>query len=467
MKNFFLVFVLLICGASVASAVSLDEYLGQVKGQHAGYKAANKQSDGYKELQKKAKLVTAPNFFATAESGYNNQTTALINARYNKVTTQNYTTGISHNSAYGINTKFTYAVNKYVYNSLVTTNDLAANNYQSRPIIEINVPLLQGRFGSLTKATVDSYDSQSEAQKYYAQNVALTTIIAAEQSYWNLVAARKILQIQNLAANQAKKILDYVAKRERMNLGETADVLQARALVETKSLDLRQAQNDVRYATLNFNRYRYVESYDFDDLLDEIDFVKIDNAVISQVKPNSRPDVKAAKSNMKAAVASAVVEEENAKPNLNLYGAYAFKGAQPGFNSVVNNSFNDTGREALVGVRFSVPFYIGTMMDIQQGAKQVASAARQTYQQKTFDEEKDWQDLIGQLIYYQQRAKLAREIEMAQKKKLENERVRLRQGRTSTYQVLLFEQDYCQSQINTILSANQFLALMAQKKLYD
>lgn len=444
----------------------MDEYLDQVKGQHVGYNAASQQSEAYGLLQKKADLVTAPSFFATAESGYNNQTAALINARFNKVSTQSYTAGVAYTAPFGVTSKFTYAVNKYNYNGLVTTSPLTSQNYQSRPIIELTVPLLQGRFGSLTRATVESIEGQNETLKYNALNVEYSTLIAAEQSYWNLVAARKILQIQIIAANQAQKILDYVTKKERMNLGETADVMQARALVETKKLDLRQAQNDVRFASLNFNRYRYIESNEADDELEEFNLGEIEGTVISKVKPDSRPDVKAAKANMKNAVANAIIDEETNKPSLNVYGAYAFKGAQPGFYSTFNNSFNNTGQEGLVGMKFSVPFYFGTIMDIQHGAKESASAARHTYMQKTFDEEKDWNDLIGQLTYYQERSVLAHKIENAQKTKLENERQRLRQGRTSTYQVLLFEQDFCQSQINTILSANQFFLLLAQKKLY-
>ncbi len=70
------------------------------------------------------------------------------------------------------------------------------------------------------------------------------------------------------------------------------------------------------------------------------------------------------------------------------------------------------------------------------------------------------------LEYYRDRTALAKEIEKAQKSKLSNERARLKQGRTSTYQVLLFEQDYCASQINAINSAAQFYVLLAQKKLY-
>ncbi len=447
-------------------ALTLEQYLDQVKGQNGIYAAADKREEGYKLLQKKANLVTAPSFFASAETGYNEQITALPFFRYNKIVTQNYSTGISQNSAFGVNSKFTYALNKIHYNGLDSSNPLAVSNYQTRPVLEVTIPLLQGRFGALTRANRDVLNSQSEAQKFLAQATSIATLIEAEQGYWKLAATKKIIEIQRLAVGQVQKILEYAQKKESMNLGEHADVLQATALVETKKLELRQAENDARYASLLFNRYRHVDSDLSLDELNAIDFAKIDAAVMSAIKPGSRPDIKAAKSNMDAAIAGAKVEEENNKPSLNLYGAYAFKGVQYGATDAMNNAFTPRGKEGLVGVKFSVPFYIGDIMDIQKGAKMNAQAARDEYRQKAFNEENDWKDLIAQIFYYKERVSLARAIEAAQKSKLENERKLLKQGRTSTYQVLLFEQEYSQSQINTISSASQFLSLLAQRKLY-
>lgn len=453
--------------APKSNALSIDEYIGQVKGENGDYTAASQRDEAYELLKRKAAIVTAPNFFASAETGYNEQITALPFFRYNRIATQNYSVGITQNSAWGINSTFTYAFNKIAYNGLATTNELAVNNYQTRPVIAITIPLLQNRFGSLTRATRDSIEQQNEALKYNAQTALVTTLITAEQSYWNLAAAKKIVEIQALAASQAQKILDYVKKKEVMNLGEAADVLQARALVETKKLELRQAQNDLRQVGRAFNRFRYINADEVNDVLGEINLTKIQQTILPRIKESSRPDVKAAHANMKAAIATAKVDEETNKPSLNLYGSYAFKGVQAGAADAFNASLNARGKEGLVGVKFSVPFYFGALMDIQKGARISADAARNEYRQKLFNEDSDWENLILNLKFYQEKTVLAKAIETAQKRKLENERSLLKRGRTSTYQVLLFEQEYCQAQINVITSANNFLALMAQKKLYE
>ena len=84
-----------------------------------------------------------------------------------------------------------------------------------------------------------------------------------------------------------------------------------------------------------------------------------------------------------------------------------------------------------------------------------------------FEQENDWQNMVQNLSIYKENLKLSQAIEAAQKSKLEYERRLLKQGRTTTYQILLFEQDFSNSQITTIQLAYQMLALIAEEKLYN
>ena len=61
---------------------------------------------------------------------------------------------------------------------------------------------------------------------------------------------------------------------------------------------------------------------------------------------------------------------------------------------------------------------------------------------------------------------LAKEIEKTQQKKLENERARMKMGRSVLYQVVLFEQDYANSQLLTLKTELQILAFLSQMKTY-
>jgi outer membrane protein TolC len=57
-------------------------------------------------------------------------------------------------------------------------------------------------------------------------------------------------------------------------------------------------------------------------------------------------------------------------------------------------------------------------------------------------------------------------LEKTQLNKLEHERIRRSQGRTTTQQVLNFELDYEQAQLSRLRAMSEMLQLIAQMKLY-
>ena len=82
-------------------------------------------------------------------------------------------------------------------------------------------------------------------------------------------------------------------------------------------------------------------------------------------------------------------------------------------------------------------------------------------------QEIDWKNLIQNFKDWQENLKLSMQIEAAQKAKLENERNLLSKGRTSTYQILVFEQEFSNAELNTQQIAQKLYELIADQKLYQ
>ena len=292
-------------------------------------------------------------------------------------------------------------------------------------------------------------------------------MVNSEKAYWTLVYARKAVEINRRAVESAKKILDYVSKREKMNLGDKSDVLQAQASFEARQLVLKQAENDEKIAVKIFNKQRNTNLDEAPESLDEFDLKKLQTYLVPKVKAADRFDVKASEASMKAAVASAKSEEESSKPSVNLYGSHSLTQIKDTPYKAVANSFAPNGIGSKIGINFSMPINFGLTSDLQQGAIKNASAARITYRQKLLDQQNDWESLIQNMESYKQNLTLSLAIEAAQKSKLENERQRLRQGRTSTYQVLLFEQDFANAELNTQQLTYKLVEAIANSKLYQ
>jgi outer membrane protein TolC len=462
----FFIFLIFLIISNSSFALSLEEYLAQTKEQNLGYKASQTASEASDLLSNKAFLLTSPNLFATAQNGFEKQNQAVTFVRYAKLKTENYSIGVEQDFSFGLNGKLYYNVDRNEYEGLTSTS-FTPISYQTNPVLQLTVPLWQGVLGSEIKARRDLTYYSNQADQFNSKADSVSFMIDAEKSYWQLVMTKEIVIISKDALTQAQKLLQSAVKKARMNLGEKADVLQAQADVENKKLQLKQAENEARIAARNFNQKRYVNSDIVKDKLSEINFNNLEKLFINKEMPGIRADVKAAAANTKSAVASAKVEEESNKPKLDLSGQYGFNGLETRRSEAINSSFAQSGDEAYIGIKFSMPLAIGLQSDIKKGAKASASAARMDYRQKVFDQQNDWQNLLQNLQDYQENLRLSRKIENLQKLKLTNERSLLKQGRTSTYQVLLFEQDYNQARINTIKNAYQLLNLIAEKKNYD
>lgn len=461
----------LFLSVSCAYALSFEEYLAQVKRDNLAYQSANENQDSFELLKKKAKLVTALKLYATAERGFVEQNQALAIFRFNRIYTQTNKVGVVYDSEIGLKTNLYYSMISNDYKGLNTSNlpnpALAMANTQAIPTLEVSLPVWQNGFGSATRASRDSLLYSNQAQQYLAKADAVSQLVDAEKTYWYLVYVRKVLEINKRALENAKKIYDYVYKKNQMNLGDKSDVLQAKALLEAKQLMLKQAQNNLKIANRTFNQKRLIQSDIVDDQLELFDVNSLEKYVFSAVRANDRVDFKAKQALMKSAIANAKIEEENHKPNLNLYASYSMTQIERNRNIAIQNSFDEKGRAGKVGLEFSVPINIGLGLDVQKGARKAMSSQKINFKNEQALQELDWQNLIQNLVNYQENLRLALAIEKAQKVKLENERRLLKQGRTSTYQILVFEQDFSNAELNTQEIAYKFHELIAQKRFYD
>ena len=450
--------------------LSLDQYLNQVRDKNLNIEQANQSDQSFELLKKKAKLVSAIKLYGFSEAGFAEQNRALQFLRYKSVQTQNNRLGFSQESEFGINSNIYYSLNNTRYIGLApgfTTSALATKNTQAIPVFEFSIPLWQNFLGKVTTAKKNASFYENESKQLSAKALSLAELVNAEKKFWHLVFAQKNLEIQNRALNSASKILDYLSKKEKMNLAEKSDVLQAKAIVESKKLAVKQAENFLKISARNFNQSRNLSSDEVKEKLTNFDLVKLQNLSLSSVRNSDRLDVKSSQAQLQASLALAKIEEENNKPSLNLYTSYAVNQVEPNRIDAVSATFDRSAPNGKIGLEFSMPLNIGVSADIRKGARLQASSHKTSYQEKLLQQEVDWKNLIQNFKDWQDNLKLSMQIESTQKSKLENERNLLSRGRTSTYQILVFEQEYSNAELNTQQIAQKLYELIAEQKLYQ
>jgi len=449
---------------SKETELSLELFLKQVKNNNKNLRGSHLISTGVAQRVNDGELLLAPTFFSTYNYLSDKKETAAPSFQGTSTRADMYSIGIQKLTNFGLSAKLSY--------SMMHTNikDAALitipNYYTAYPQLDINFSFLRNGFGSEVKAQQIALEAANKATSYSEAFKEKISLVEAEKAYWRLALARKALLVRKEVRDRAQKILSWATRRVKTQLGDRSDMLQAQAGLELRKLELIEAQNEVRTAALAFNSARNIES----DIVPE-SLTAIAPELLTDLSPidknDTRLDIKAAEQIQLIALANAQLAKEKAKPSLDVFASAALNGRDANKNTARSESLTSKYPTNSIGVTFSTPLYFGLSSNIFSGTEKEKQGAILNYEHKLFEQEQEWNDLNSRLKEAQSRLKLTKTIESIQKEKHENEQARLLRGRTTTYQALLFEQDYAQAQLIHIRTQAEILGLYTQLKIFQ
>ena len=89
-----------------------------------------------------------------------------------------------------------------------------------------------------------------------------------------------------------------------------------------------------------------------------------------------------------------------------------------------------------------------------------------SFDRKVFEQDREWKDLTQKFHDVKKRLLISQKMEAIQKEKWSYELDRHRQGRTTTYQVIMFEQDYTNAYSSRLRIEADLLRLFTQLKTF-
>ena len=475
MRKFHLRFLLLIGGlsASLAHAENIDDkqilsitdFLNQAREKHDNYKSARTQSEAAQFKINERRIMLAPSLFGSTQYAYDAKPNAFTS--YDSVVTKTYQLGLSQISSTGLSGKIYYNVLDASYSNLKINGQLIdAHGVQASPVLELSLPLWRNWMGSETKTQILQGEEQnqqiSSSQRFQMKNV----LVQSANAYWSLVLARETVRVASDAVKRNEHLLTWHRKRAQDGLGEKSDVLQADAALQLNQINLKNARDAEITAARAFNLARGVESATVTENLMPLTPEYIDK-LHPPKRMELREDIKAAASQLKLTDAAAHLNDERYKPTLELFGLAALNNGDPTDGSAIRNSFTTSNPTNMVGLRINMPLAGRLISDVRQGLIKDKLAAEETYQRKTLELNDTWNSLNEKFIQTQERFRLYTDLEKKQKEKFDNEQSRRSAGRTTTQQVLLFENDYETAQLSRIQALYDFFNVYAQMKLFE
>ena len=496
-----LIFFLMIFFSPIVSAenrthLDLQGFLEQVRNKNTGIQGAALSSESAGVRSSEGKLLLSPTFYSTFQFTSDSKLAPINFLPFKSINSQTYSLGVSKLTSFGLQAKLHYDIYAQTYLfpdgksfQQITGGNAGGSNFLSffsptyvnaSPGLELSQNLWSNAWGRATQATQDLLESQALAEHFNTRFQARSLLAQAEMTYWRLAASRQATRIQSEALDRAQKIYTWNVRRATLHLTDSADVIQSEALVKMRELNLVSAKNAEKIAARDFNSARNLDS----DLVPE-QLSELKPALLKEISvPEGfafRDDVRAAEKASHAQAARAIVSAEKDTPTLDLFANLSLNGqpaliaqgnqylgmsAYSGLGPSIKDSFSLNRPTYTVGIRFSAPLDFTLTSQNREAWIKDKTAAELTYSHKLLEQQQAWQTLSTQLKDARERFQIALTLEEIQRKKLEAEQDRVRRGRSTTYQVLLFEQDFLLSQLGRMDTQTQILSLMAQMRLF-
>jgi len=444
--------------------LTLKDYINQVKTQNQGYRATQIAQDGFWYRESEGSIDFMPSLIGGAS--YSDDKKQQSSPLYGTQTiSQNAYLGVQTKLRTGTNLSLTYNTTYAQVNG--STSIPSAGNYSNAPQISISQPLWKDFNAELSKAfeetTVLSLKAQALLQKFSSHQI----IYSAETAYWRLALLRQVVNFDKDSIERTNKILKWNQKRVSMNVTDRADLLQAQAALKARELQFQTDEESLRQAASLFNSARGVRGDHVPEVLTPIE-VGIEKMAASEVKRLAdRADVTANVLNAQVQKAQAKLAAEKVKPDVSLYGTAAFNGRDSNQRIGTQQSWKSDYPTYTVGVKLTVPLGLGITSDIKEGYNASAQAAENASWRARFELDQDWSDLQKRFKDALTRLETARDLETLQSEKLEYERKRFGNGRTTSYQVLQFEDHFSDARLIRIRIINDIISLRALSRLYN
>lgn len=456
----------LVAGSVTAAPVlRLEEYLGQVRSGHQGLQASEELRDSSQQTAREAELLTRPQLFGQWVHKRDEKLTPNPNAQGNRTDGTNFTLGVAQRFAIGLDAKISYVVNHVDIRGAALAFLPNPNYWEVAPVFELSQSLLKNGFGSEIRAQQEATEAKALATSFAESYKAKANLAEAELAYWKLSLARETVRAQKEIFDRAGKLRSWNARRTQLELADKADLLQADANLSLREMEYETALNDEKAAAEAFNLARGQKNDVVEENLEAIR-PEIVAALRAPARQALRDDVKAALEGSRAARAASQLGLERNRPSLELFGSLALNHKGDSFAEARKDPLDNDTPTTVVGVKFSTPLDFGLVAKNRAAFRNEQRAAEKSYQRKVQEQEVEWQQLTRKLEETKKRFLQLSKIEDIQDRKLTNERERLARGRSSTFQVLQFEQDYINAQLNRIRLSAELLGLNAKLKTF-
>lgn len=317
--------------------------------------------------------------------------------------------------------------------------------------ITLSQSLWQDGFGKSTRLrrSRENYEHRRDLAANLSKRGQL--LIDFETLYWDWALSQKQIELQQKNLKRSQEILRWVESRFRRAAAENTDLLQAKALMTERQLQVAALTQTMEQLATQMQRY--IPSVLWRPDPEDLSKPRAFDQMPVEWKPEdlgqkfTTLSFLQAQNDALAASARADETSNSLAPELNLELAYGKNAIDPNTDDALRRSYESDHEQSSVGLVFRTGLDFGSKSKSIESARSKRDAATQRESARKTENEFAWSQLTRDLKDLTDRIEKTRALVSLQDQKANAERERYRKGRSTAFEAVTFEQDAAESEI--------------------
>ncbi|MFN7727761.1 MAG: TolC family protein [Bdellovibrio sp.] len=464
--------LLVLLAPFMVQALTLEEYLAQVKSKHRGLQALQASKSAALARREAGDVGLSPVLTLKATSLDDKKPQNLGNFVTDHTEVVDYSLGLGKSFSTGTNAQITANANATTVSGTnfgsTPPGSISQTNGTGSLGLALSQSLWKGGFGRNVRfrQAREVQIERTERQSYDLQGQQI--LIQAEAAYWDVLFQRDELKLRKDSLERAKRIGSWVSRRVSNGIGDEADSYNAQSLVAGRELQLLVAQDDLIAVEQRLRDILELPPGEkLPILTGDLNGVRrLEQMAQGQSGRKIRLDAYLAVLEAKTKVIIADEVEDSYRPDLVLEGLYRTNSAEANLREASNQISDRSRPTQSIGVKLVWLLDDDVKNAARQTAKSEALSAALKKERQLLESDSAWSEINRRHIELGRKIQAAQVVSDLQTKKAAAQRDKLSKGRSITSDVITAEQDAAEAVSTLIRLKTEQRKLEAQGRLF-
>lgn len=426
-----------------AQALTIDEYLKQVSVKNKNISSYDISIEAASEKMVAGDLSLSP-ILTAGYSVLSDKSQPSTTADKRDLITQSL--GLSKKFSSGTTLGVTADTYQNVYEQPVTPGN---DGYSTGRLgLNLQQSLWKDSFGSATRMRQNRDYTVNKIEKLSNELKKQAALMQAEVDYWDYLVAQEDVRLKVANLERAKKLDSWTANRVYNGISDQSDLLQIKALVSRRELELATAKDDLESKALsirqNLNLQNTETIPDFKSTL-----VEARPYIDQNIKNNNMIKIENYLLVLESELKKTVAEEtrDALRPDLNLIGKYSTSSYDVDHQTMQNNLGKTDRPVTYVGLSFSWMFGSDAVSAQSASARKDALASQYRAEQAKLVGQNAWAEHLRKYQLNKQNVLILEKIAKLQNSRSKEEQIKFSKGRTITSNVVTAETESAEAEV--------------------